>query len=81
MPSGSGPVALLERVTGLTPMLEVGRFDGLPRIVAFVGQVMVCVRFLRTQQRVKNRCQLPRLEAWLAIFLVVGLVLGELSFG
>ena len=24
---------------------------------------MVCVRFLRTQQRVKNRCQLPRPEA------------------
>ena len=23
---------------------------------------MVCVRFLRTQQRVKNRCQLPRPE-------------------
>src|SRR6476660_4255692 len=26
---------------------------------------MVCVRFLRTQQRVKNRCQLPRPEVWL----------------
>ena len=40
-----------------------------------VGWVMVCVRFLRTQQRVKNRCQLPRggvavivLCGWLWLF-------------
>jgi hypothetical protein len=35
--------------------------ERLPRRLRTKAKPMVCVRSLRTQQRVKNRCQLPRL--------------------
>jgi len=64
-------------------------FAGAKMLVApeagSLSWLMVCVRFLRTQQRVKNRCQLPRRGAW-PVYLRPqwrgdGLVSGELSFG
>ena len=58
----TGPCVLW--CTELTLGCGVGRFEQLPRSVALVGCVMVCVRSLRTQQRVKNRCQLTSSRGW-----------------
>ena len=43
-------------IAGLTGCGVLGKLDGLPRSMACVGCVMVGVRFLRTQQRVKSQC-------------------------
>ncbi len=53
---------------------QAGKFERLPRCVVVMAGVLVCVRFLRTQQRAKNRCQV------LSRFVVVAPFLGLLSW-
>ena len=48
--------ALFFGIVGLDRDLKPGKLDGLPRSMACEGCVMVGVRFLRTQQRVKSQC-------------------------
>ena len=72
------------RFAGLTRQGPAGKFEGLPRRPGprWWVWLMVCVRCLRTQQRVKNRCQLPRPGAGVvSLFGGSLLVLDELSFG
>ena len=56
--------AALGAGAGLTPSGPVGNLDDLAPDHRSWSGVTVCVRFLRTQQRVKNRCQLPRFGVW-----------------
>ena len=67
----------------LTPKHGSGKLEWLPRSGAgTTGCVKVRVRTLRTQQRVKNRCQLPRHEVGLSSHTTDDVVISERkSFG
>ena len=83
-PSALDPVAPHEGAGDLTPKLRSEYLRTVaPETFRRKAKLMVRVRTLRTQQRVKNRCQLPRpgVMVWLPRSGWVHCCSGRISFG